>query len=986
MIKEKDINIKNNVYKLLVVFLLLVFSNVLLANNQYVINVELDPKFKTVKGNIEMEYLNTSQDTLQEVWIHLWPNAYRDHQTPWAKEMVRQNMLDFQYSKTSGWIDSLSFKEGNSDLTYILSEDQPDIAVILLKNPLLPGKTVQINTPFRVRLPKLMSRSGYAGSFFSVTQWYPKFAVYEDGEWQSMSYLEQGEYYSDFADYDVSVTIPSSYQFAATGQLYQENDTSLATNTYNIKLSNIHDFAWYASKNFKVKTEIVHLKSGKKVAIQAYVNDENIQNELLEYGAKTVQYMSEYLGEYPYDVCTVVQVIEGLGSGMEYPTICNIQGGRTLKNEVIHEVIHNWWYGILANNERKEPLMDESITSYYENRIINELFPDTLNIPFSKYLGLERLPKDYLKKYIILNQYRMNVMQTMNLPAEKYSSMNYYAMIYAKGDIDFQLLENYLGQDSFDIILQSFYKEYKFQHTSLSLLQNHFAQNASKETDWFFDNVLKKSSLADIKVKKVIQENGVLKATLYNRSDLKTATEISLVDKDLNVLQTQWVDAFSGETTIEIIDSVNAHAVLVDPKWLGMEHNRKNNYYKINGLHKVKPLQIKFIGAAEDPTKTQMFLAPVLAGNKYDGFMLGLSLYNRVFPVKKFEYSLTPIWAFKSKTFNWIGDVAYHITPSKQKPVDIEIGVHSKSFTMNNRPLDLKYVKLQPYIVAQFQNLGSNAGPIHRVGYRNIQIWANDYSAEVDTTTKEVSFSKTKYQYNTHELWYSLVHNHTLFPSDFKTVVRFDKDYIRQSVELKQKFRYTQKGSFIHLRFFAGAFLYRNSDVSFRANSVVGFNLSGINGKNDYLYDGTYLGRNQQEGLSSRQIMMGEGNFKVLTAQQNPMEGKTVNGLFAVNFKIDAPFKWLPIQLFADFGYSIDKVLVVDNLLPYKAFNYDLGLSISLFDEGLEIYFPLLMSDNFKTYYKSNLPKFGQRISFSIDLDQLNWHKRIRKDLMSKFF
>jgi hypothetical protein len=985
MIKEKDINIKNNVHKSIIIFILLVFPYVLFANNQYTIEVELFPNLRSIKGNIEMDYLNSSKDTLQEVWIHLWPNAYRDRQTPWAKEKVNQNMLDFQFSKTSGWIDSLNFKEGNSNLTYILSEDQPDIAVIILQEPLLPGKSVKITTPFRVKFPQLMSRSGYEGSFFSVTQWYPKFAVYEDGNWQAMSYLEQGEFYSDFADYDVSLTIPSSYKFAATGQLFQENDTSQAFNTYRVQMSNIHDFAWYVSRKFKIKTEEIQLNSGKKVAIQAYVNDENILDDALRYTAQTIQYMSKNLGEYPYDVCTVVQGTKGLGSGMEYPTISNIIGDKTLKVEVIHEVAHNWWYGILANNERKEPVMDESITSYYENRIVNELFPTNIKVPFSKYLGLDRLPKDYLKKYLILNQYRMNFLQKMNLPAQEYSMLNYYAMIYAKGDLDFQLLDNYLGRDSFDIILQSFYKKYQFQHVNLNDLQTHFAENASKNTDWFFDNILKKSSLADIKVKNIIREDKILKTTLKNKSNLQTATEVSLVDKNLKILHTQWIDAFTGEKTIEITDTVNAYAVLVDPQWLVMEQNRRNNYYKIKGLHQIKPLQIRMFGAVEDPTKNQLFVAPILAGNKYDGFMLGLSLYNRVFPVKKLEYNLMPIWGFKSKTFNWMGDVSYHITPAKQKPVDIEIGIHSKSFTMNDRPLNLKYAKLQPYIIAQFQKAGNNIGPIHRVGYRNIQIWANNYTSERDSVTSVVSFAKTKYQYNTNELWYSLAYNHALYPSDFKTVVRFDKDYIRQSVEYKQKFRYTEKGSFVHLRLFAGAFLYRNPDVSFRSNSVVGFNLSGVNGKNDYLYDGSYFGRSQQEGLASRQIMMGEGNFKVLTAQQNPMEGKTVNGLFAINFKIDAPVKWLPIQIFADFGYSVDKVIMPENILPYKQFNYDMGLCISVLNEGIEIYFPLLMSDNFKTYYKSNLPKFAQRISFSIDLDQLNWYKKSRKNLLTEF-
>ncbi|MCO5229701.1 MAG: M1 family metallopeptidase [Chitinophagales bacterium] len=985
MKKVKDINIRDFVCKSLFFILFLFQFYTLFSKNKYQIHAELIPTQRSIVGDISMEYFNASNDTLQELWIHLWPNAYSNLNTPLAKQLVNLNLLDFQYGKNYGRIDSLNFISNNKKLTVVSSEDNPDIIVVLLDKPLLPHTAVAIQTPFRVKLPFMVSRSGYAGSFYAATQWYPKFAVYENGEWQAMSYKEQGEFYSDFADYDVSVSVPSAYQFAATGYQYQVKDTSQSQVLYKVQIADVHDFAWYASRKFKVVQKEINLPSGKRVMVQAYGDSLAVAQNMIQYAAQTLLYMSEHLGEYPYEVCTVVQGGGGMGSGMEYPTICNVEGGKYLLREVVHEVIHNWWYGILANNERKEPFLDESFTSYYENRIVNELFESQSQLirfkdRLSKYLGLDKGPTDALKKNLVLHQYRNNLQQPLNLSSEEYSKLNYFDMIYSKGAIDIQNLEVYLGKDNFDQLMKSFFEKNKFQHINIKDLSAHFKNNLGENVDWFFDNVLINKDLYNISIGKISSDNGTIQVGLNNKNEQPIAVNIALVNKDLDIIQSKYVVLNDKNDTVIFDNVADAYAVWVDPQRMIAESHLKNNFKKVSGLKFLKPLQIRMFGAIESPTKNQLFISPVLAGNKYDGFMLGAALYNRIFPIKHFEFELVPLYAFKSKQFNWIGNANYTITPSSQKPVQIEIGIHTKSFSMNNKPIEMRFIKLQPYVEAYFRPLGNDIGPHHRLGYRNVQIWDESYLSKKDSVSGKVDFFKTKGSYNTHELWYNLKYYHSLFPSELTTILRFDDTYVRQSVEYKQKFRYTKKGAFFHLRLFAGAFYYRNKDVSFRKNAVVGFNMSGINGRNDYLYDGNYFGRSAQKGLSGQQLMMGEGNFKVLTSMQSPMEGKTVNGLLALNLKIDAPVKWLPIQFFTDFGYRIDKVILPDNLLPSKEFYYDLGLNISLFNEGLEIYFPLLMSDNFKSYYKANMPKFAQKITFSLDLNQLNIHRRIKKD------
>jgi len=985
------------VNKLLILFM--IYSGSVWAGQglTYDIHAELEPKRRSITGDITIYYKNNSSDTLQEIWMHLWPNAYSSHQTAWAKQMVKIGMLDFNYGRSQGRIDSLSFKINDQPVSLITSEESPDIGILVLEKPLLPGQEIVIQTPFKVKLPFTYSRSGYDGSFYAVAQWYPKPAVYREHQWHAMPYLEQGEFFSEFARYNVNITVPSAYMLAASGHTFTDPgtpDPAVDKQTYKITLDSVHDFAWFAMKDFASRQEKIKLDSGKEIVLQVLGKTDGVTDQAFEYAAFTLKYMSKYLGEYPYSVCTVVQGPAGMGNGMEYTTICTVSGD-VLREETIHEVIHNWWYGILANNERQTPWLDESMTSYYERRVI-EAFSESKKAEQSaedgpapaiaRIFGYNRLPAQGIEKNIVLNQQRLNRQQPVGSASEELSFMNYYAMLYVKGALTIRNLEEYLGRERFDQAMQAFYKKYAFSHIDPVLLQRSLESTLQENLDWFFGGVIDKATIPDIAIRKVMRTGNEWKVLLQNKSEFAVPVQLAQTGKDLQVRSTHVAAPFTGLKEVVLPVEDGSEILVADPEWLISETCRKNNYYKLNkGLPKLEPVKFHFLAAVEDPSRTQVFYSPVLGGNKYDGVMLGLALYNRIFPSKQLEYELVPVFAFRSKQFNWIGNLNYHIQPKTQSPIDIRVGLHSKSFSFNDRPILQKFIKLQPHIEVTFNKAKDDTGPIHKVGYRNVQIWSDAYAAFRDSLTLETSFLKVKNKYNIHELWYNLEYQHALYPSSLTTRMQFDKDFLKQSVAFSQKFRYTEKGAYVHIRLFAGAFYYRNPEVSFRSGSVLGFNLSGISGRNDYLYDHTYFGRSEQTKFASQQLAMGEGNFKVITLLQNPQEGKTVNGLMAVNFKIDAPVKWLPVQFFADFGYSIDKVLSPDNFLPVKQFHYDLGLSISLLNEAVEVYFPLAMSENFRTYYKANLPKFGQRITFMIDMNKLNIHKRLRSLPLEKY-
>ncbi|MGZ8551583.1 MAG: M1 family metallopeptidase, partial [Chitinophagaceae bacterium] len=215
------------------VVLLLALSSQLAAFSQYwqqqvnyTIDVSLNDKEHTLNGFEKIEYINNSPDTLTFIWFHIWPNAYKNDKTAFSDQFLENGSTEFYFSgkEQKGYINRLDFKV--NDIT-AKTEDHPqhiDILKLVLPTPLPPGQKTIITTPFHVQLPYNFSRGGHDGDSYQVTQWFPKPAVYDKNGWHPMPYLSQGEFYSEFGDFDVNITVPENYVVAATGELQNEEE------------------------------------------------------------------------------------------------------------------------------------------------------------------------------------------------------------------------------------------------------------------------------------------------------------------------------------------------------------------------------------------------------------------------------------------------------------------------------------------------------------------------------------------------------------------------------------------------------------------------------------------------------------------------------------------------------------------------------------------------------------------------------------------
>lgn len=244
------------------------------------IEAVLDPEEKSIHAQQVIHYFNNSRDTLRFIYLHIWPNAYKNDHTAYSEQLLRNNRLDFYFSKETerGYINRLQFSANNEVLEWQEDSIHQDYGKLLLKEPLLPNRSIEILNSFHIRLPKLFSRSGYKENFFAVTQWFPKPAVYDEKGWHPLPYLDKDEFHNEVGDYEVIISVPQEYKISATGKRLPVSSSVFLKKGYRAEqfsIKNATDFAWFASPDFIISGDSVQLASHKTIWPEAAVQKKN---------------------------------------------------------------------------------------------------------------------------------------------------------------------------------------------------------------------------------------------------------------------------------------------------------------------------------------------------------------------------------------------------------------------------------------------------------------------------------------------------------------------------------------------------------------------------------------------------------------------------------------------------------------------------------------------------------------------------------------
>ncbi|MDO8366760.1 MAG: M1 family metallopeptidase [Saprospiraceae bacterium] len=970
----------------------------------YRINATLDDVKHTLVGDVEFEYINNSPDALPEIWVHLWGNAFKNRRSAFCKQKIRDGDGEFYFAenKDLGSYSNLQFSADGAVISWKFDPKNPDIAVLSLARPLAPGGHVRITTPFLLKIPASFSRLGHVETSYQMTQWYPKPAVYDHKGWHAMPYLDLGEFYSEFGSFDVTLTLPENYVVGSTGMLqtpseieflYQKEaetrekiaenvsapakksrikaDTfpvsSLKMKTIRYTAERVHDFAWFADKRFWVLKDTAKLASGKTVECWAMFPGSNkkttkiTQAKLWEKGAfyvrRAVEFYSDKVGEYPWPQATAVHSALSAGGGMEYPMITvigNSGSGKSLDNVITHEVGHNWFYGILASNERDHPFMDEGLNSYYEDRYMKEYYGEHAPIDLPKIMLDEKKQGTLLENgYLLLARDHLDTPPDTH--SNEFSEIAYGLQVYMKTALCLYWLEQAEGTVKFDVAMQEYYRRWQFKHPYPEDFRSVLKKNGL-ETSWFFD-AMQTQRQVDYTFQSAKLVNGIWQLDIKNKGALNTPFSVTAFQKGKPV-KTKWFSASEWEKQQSVtFPTASADAFEIDWPRTTLDINRKNNFIKTSGLFRsARPLELRSLALFQNARRNTLALLPWAGWNNADKTMLGLMLYNPPLPLRKLQYYLLPGYATGSKNFVGFADVRYKFHPGGLVP-KVTVGVGAKTFDFDYNAADDYYSKVYrivPQVTAELRS--SSMSFRHALNFRTLFIGRED-----DERNIEGLYLGKKWEKNTiYELRYegeqsALPHPYrfqiALETQDYKDAFDRPANYLRGTAEWRQKLYYMEKRK-VTMRLFAGYFIQstqRNRSVEETALSL------NPQGFNDYKFDQTFLARSGADNIMGRQVSQSEGGFKGAFGSSNASTlGNSNNYILALNLKADLPVR-LPIGIalkpYFDLGYFDDATPLGEGRPRSEQLLWSGGLMFELFKGGLEVYFPLANSKTLKNLY-----------------------------------
>jgi hypothetical protein len=956
----------------------------------YQINVKLDDKAHTLTGNETFVYHNNSPETLTRMFIHVWPNAYKDGTTALGKQLYNdgETLLTFGPDSVKGGIENLNFTTNGTPIPWQFDPENPDIVILTLDNPIPPGGQMNISTPFFVRIPSgEISRLGHVGQSYQITQWYPKPAVYDKNGWNPIPYLNQGEFYSDYGTFDVSITLPENYVLGATGDCQTPSEidflNALATKTQNnidsyldkkkypadqfpassetyktvrYTQKDVHDFAWFADKRYLVLKGQVELPESKRMVTSWAMftpRNANLWKDAIEYINDGTYYYSKWNGDYPYNNVTAVDGTISAGGGMEYPNITvigNASNATELEVVIVHEVGHNWFYGILGSNERVHGWMDEGMNTLNELRYMYTKYPNNTNLSDMILDGSFHF--DHLSHYDMADiSFTMVAKLGEDQPIETHSAdftgVNYGTVMYMKTGLVFNYLKEYLGEELFDKCMHTYYETWKFKHPDPADMQAVFESVSERDLDWLFYNLIQTTEHLDAKLCSVRSKNGETTIKVANKGQTAGPIEVTGYMNG-EVVKTEWVDPTMEKTTLiwpVAVDMVKVNASHREP-----EMNRTNDYWAKKGLlGKVEPLKLEFLIGDNEPDHTSTFWTPVIAGNRYDKLMLGVAVHNNGIPFKRFQYCVTPLYSFGGKRISGIAEFSIGLTPARNFKTS-RFGISVKSFRNDTTTVANSgyYFALQPYWQAKIGNRKAASA------WTSDLILQSMYRLDVlRPSQNELVGGYFKY-------------NIRFNRPDHKLLISLRTDYLtnpvngdamgRNSIEIEYKFRYMRKdkGRWLELRHYTGGNYLFDFD---HATSLLPYTLSlaGASGLQDLFLEDYFFGRSEVTGFNSQKRIENMGGFK-----STSFYGTTSRYLSSFNFYIQSPVGPKIFGVFADYGLFSSSV----NNKIGTAFNTGLALRVGNY---FGVYFPVYSTQNLIDSTPGS--GYGSRIRYTLKLN-----------------
>ena len=584
----------------------------------YEMEIDFDVNTHRFSGKQKINYWNNSPDTLNQVFYHLYFNAFQ----PGSMMDVRSRTIEDSDKRVNDRIFHLSPEEiGYHKIDKLLMNGNPvsfevegTILEVNLSQPILPGQLANFDMEFNSQVPIQIRRSGRnnkEGIDYSMAQWYPKMCEYDYEGWHANPYIGR-EFHGVWGDFDVKIRIDSSYVIGGSGYLQNPSeighgytDPEQAVNRpsgdkliWHFKAPKVHDFMWAADPDY-IHTQ-AQVPNGPILHF-FYQGDTLVENweNLPDLTVRTFQIMNERFGKYPYEQYSVVQGGDG---GMEYPMATLITGHRSfgsLLSVTVHEAIHSWYQMVLGTNESLYPWMDEGFTSYAQDEIIHELTQsNSLNPHAGDYLSYLNLVKD-------------GKVEPMSTHSDHYQTNRAYGTnAYSRGGIFLRQLAYIMGEKNLARGMRRYYREWQFKHPNMTDFKRVMEKESGLELDWYFEHWINTINTIDYSVLEVNKVKNKAQIRLGRTGPMPMPVDVMVELKNgekqlyhipLRIMrgekpaEAQWY----GDAERKVLEDWpwtnpeysfmldmpvgKVEKVIIDPSFRMADINRKDNYYpKVN--------------------------------------------------------------------------------------------------------------------------------------------------------------------------------------------------------------------------------------------------------------------------------------------------------------------------------------------------------------------------------------------------------------------
>ena len=430
------------------------------------------PERRQIQGWLQLRLRNNAAPTptantrsLKELRFHLYLNAFAGPDTLFMRKGGgRMRYSRFQAGQP-GWIKVLAVYHGQTVLKHRQVEDGTVLAVDL-EEPLGPGEDLSLMMSFESQLPRVFARTGHAGDFFMVAQWYPKLAfLTRKGRWMCRAYHPYEEYFGPFASYQVELTLPWGYKVAATGVTQEIGRYDEDKARMSFRADGVHDFAFSA---WRAAVRDDRVLSGVRVSINT-VPGRGATSRLFLATEQGLDRLQRWFFPYPYKQLTLVDVpTRALGAaGMEYPTLFTTWTPRWVPAWhhgvdilALHELTHQYFQGMVASDEVENPWLDEGVTTYVTGLMADEMYGVERSILD---LGPVRLGHHHLRRILAMRSGRHP--RAVGSPARSFPSASAYSRtVYSRAALMLATVEDLVGREAMLKALGTYARRFAFNH------------------------------------------------------------------------------------------------------------------------------------------------------------------------------------------------------------------------------------------------------------------------------------------------------------------------------------------------------------------------------------------------------------------------------------------------------------------------------------------------------------------------------------------